>query len=393
MAGARSVSDRVGVEIAGTRLRAVALAAWGDRPRAQVDVEWHAANPAASIAALASRMGRVGRVALAIGLDQLHVKHVELPPAAPRVRRQMIAVEPDRFFPVQNDQVIVGLAGAVAFAVDQSTLDRWTRAFEAWAPVESVEAAPVALARALADVEDGTYSFALGDGEVGVVETRGRTLAGARHVSGPAADDARDRSRALPTVRGVAPELLVAWGAARGLDGDLETMMLGDAQRRTIERRRLRRIAGAAAACVIALGFGLWALDRSREDVLARLTADQAALEARAAPGAALRAQLASLDREETISRNVTSARTDPLRVLAALGERLPRDVTVLNARAIGDEWRIDGTATNAAAILPALDGDPRFADARFLAATARYREGGRTYESFSLAFRVKPGA
>jgi hypothetical protein len=83
----------------------------------------------------------------------------------------------------------------------------------------------------------------------------------------------------------------------------------------------------------------------------------------------------------------------DPLRVLAALGERLPRDVTVLNARAIGDEWRIDGTATNAAAILPALDGDPRFADARFLAATARYREGGKMYESFSLAFRAKPGS
>jgi hypothetical protein len=79
--------------------------------------------------------------------------------------------------------------------------------------------------------------------------------------------------------------------------------------------------------------------------------------------------------------------------VIAALGERLPRDVTVLNARAIGDEWRIDGTATNAAAILPALDGDPRFVDARFLAATSRFREGGKTYESFSLAFRAKPGA
>jgi hypothetical protein len=65
----------------------------------------------------------------------------------------------------------------------------------------------------------------------------------------------------------------------------------------------------------------------------------------------------------------------------------------VLNARALGDEWRIDGTSTNAAAILPALDGDPRFVDARFLSATARYREAGKNYESFSLAFRAKPGA
>jgi Tfp pilus assembly protein PilN len=387
------VSDRVGVEITGTRLRAVALAAWGDRPRAHAEVEWDATHPAASVAALASRMGRVGRIALAIGLDQLHVKHVDLPPASARVRRQMIAVEPDRFFPVQESQVVVGLAGAVAFAFDRATLERWTQAFETWAPVESVEAAPVALARALADADDGTYAFPLGDDATGVVEVRGKALAAARYVTGPARDAARDQSRALPTIRRVDLHLLTAWGAARGLDGDLDVMLIGDAQRRTIERRRVRRLAGAAAACLIAVGFGLWALDRSREDVLARLTGEQAALEPRAAPGAALQAQLAKLDQEDAVSRTVSTSRTDPLRVLAALGERLPRDVTVLNARAIGDEWRIDGTATNAAAILPALDGDPRFQNARFLAATARYREGGKTYESFSLAFRAKPGA
>ena len=66
-------------------------------------------------------------------------------------------------------------------------------------------------------------------------------------------------------------------------------------------------------------------------------------------------------------------------------------DTTRLHA--IGEEWRVDGTAANAAAILPALDGDSRFADAHFLAATSRYREGCNTYESFSLAFRAKPGA
>jgi len=388
------VSDRVGVEITGGRLRAVALAAWGDRPRGHAEVEWDQAHPAASVATLAARMGRVGRIALAIGLDHVYVKHVELPPAAPRVRRQMISVEPDRFFPVQGEQVVVGLAGSVAFAFDQATLDRWIQAFETWAPVESVEAAPVALARALRVAGDGTYGFPLGDDATGVVEIRDGALVAARNVTGaPGAGIREDRSRSLPTINRVAPELLAAWGAARGLDGELDTMLIADAQRRTIERRRGRRLAGAAAACLIALGFGLWALDRSREDVLARLTAEQAAVESKAAPGAALQAQLATLDQQDAVARAVSSSRTDPLRVLAALGERLPRDVTVLNARAIGDEWRIDGTATNAAAILPALDGDPRFINARFLAATARYREGGKTYESFSLAFRAKPGA
>jgi hypothetical protein len=181
-------------------------------------------------------------------------------------------------------------------------------------------------------------------------------------------------------------------GAAVGLDGSLDAMMLSDAQRQVVTRRRRRRVGGAIAACAIALAFAVWALDRSRDDVLARLVAEQEALEARAAPAAAVQAQLAAFAQEDAVTRTVSASRTDPLQVIAALGERLPRDVTVLNARAMGDEWRIDGTATNAAAILPALDGDTRFADARFLSATSRYREGGKTYESFSLAFKAKPG-
>jgi hypothetical protein len=385
------VSDRLGLEITRTHVRAVALAAWGNRPRAVADVPWDPEHPAGAVALLTSRFGRVGRIAVALGLDYLHVKHVDLPPAPARVRRQMVAVEPDRFFPVQDERVAVGLDGAVAFAVDQTLLDRWVEALEAWAPIESIEAAPVTVARALGPTGDGTYTFALGDGGLGVMEVRKGTLTAARHLTS-APTNVSVPGHALPAVGGVAPDSLAAWGAALGLDGSTDGMMLGDRMRDTIRRRRTRRIAGAAAACALALGFAVWALDRSRDDVLARLVAEQRALETRAAPAAALQAQLVALDREEAVAGNVNASRMDPLRMLAALGERLPRDVTVLNARAIGDEWRIDGTATNAAAILPALDGDGRFADARFLAATARYREGGKTYESFSLAFRAKPG-
>jgi hypothetical protein len=387
------VSDRLGLEISGTRLRAVALAAWGDRPRAIVDGEWDPEHPVASIAMIAGRMGRVGRIALAIGLDSLFVKHVDLPAAAPSIRRQMVAVEPDRFFPVQDEHVVVGLSGNVAFAIDQAKLDRWIEAIETWAPVESVEASPAAQARALATAGDGRYAFPLGDSELGLVELRGGSLASARHVSGAAVDDARVRATSVPSVRGVQPPSLAAFGAALGLDGDLGAMMIGDAQRRTIARRRVRRVATAIGTCVIALAFALWALDRSRDDVLGRLAKRQRDLEQTAAPGIALQAQLASFRQQDAVSRAVLGSRADPLRVLAALGEKLPRDVTVLNARAMGNEWHVDGTATNAAAILPALDGDSRFSDARFLGATARYTEGGKTYESFSLAFRAKPGA
>jgi hypothetical protein len=391
------VSDRVGVEISATGVHAVALAAWGDRPRALAVADWDPANPAAAVATLNGRFGRVGRIALAVGLESLHVKHVDLPPAARAVRRQMVAVEPDRFFPVQDERVVVGLSGNVAFAANQAMLERWIDAFETWAPVESVEASPVALARALTPAGDGRYAFPLGEATVGVIDVRSGTLTAARHTAAvspnDATDDARGGARPLPAVRDVPADSLAAWGAALGLDGDLDAMMLGDAQRLTVRRRRTRRMAGAVGACTIALGFSLWALDRSRDDVLARVTAEQAGLETRAAPAAAMQARLTSLQQEDLVSRRVSATRADPLRVLAALGEKLPRDVTVLNARAMGDEWRIDGTSTNAAAILPALDGDSRFVDARFLSATARYREGGKNYESFSLAFRAKPGA
>jgi hypothetical protein len=355
-----------------------------------VYVDWNPDRPADAVAVLAGQMGRVGRIALAVGLDHLHVKHVALPPASQGVRRQMIAVEPDRFFPVQDERVVVALDGDVAFAMDQALLDRWVEALETWAPVESVDASPIALTRALRPSGDGAYVFPLGADAYGTIEVMQGRLLATRHVPGPgtAAD-----ARPLPSVGAVAPELLAAWGAALRLDGHLASMLLSDAQRRTIERRRARRLAGAAAACVLALGFALWAADRSRDGVLARLAGERAALAPGAAPAAALQARLAALEQEASVARTVASNRTDPLRVLAALGERLPRDVTVLNARAVGDDWRIDGTATNAAAILPALDGDPRFADARFLGATSRFRDGARTYESFSLAFRAKPGA
>ena len=177
------MSDRLGLEITRTHVRAVALAAWGNRPRAAAEVPWDAEHPAAAVALLSSRFGRVGRIALSLGLDYLHVKHVDLPPALPRVRRQMIAVEPDRFFPVQDERVAVGLHGAMAFAMDQMLLDRWVEALESWAPIESIEAAPVTIARALGPSIDGTFTFALGDGDLGVIELRKGVLTAARHLT------------------------------------------------------------------------------------------------------------------------------------------------------------------------------------------------------------------
>jgi len=63
----------------------------------------------------------------------------------------------------------------------------------------------------------------------------------------------------------------------------------------------------------------------------------------------------------------------------------------VLSLRASAADWQIDGTALDAAAIVPLLDRDDRFEDVRFLSASSRFRDGDRTYETFSIAFRVRP--
>jgi hypothetical protein len=105
-----------------------------------------------------------------------------------------------------------------------------------------------------------------------------------------------------------------------------------------------------------------------------------------------LRDRLAAMDREADAIRELSGRRPNPLRVMAALSERMPAGATVLSVKSSGDDWQIDGTAADAAAIVPLLAADDRFQDVRFLSASARFQENNRTYETFSIAFRVQPG-
>jgi hypothetical protein len=146
----------------------------------------------------------------------------------------------------------------------------------------------------------------------------------------------------------------------------------------------------AGAACLLSLVFALWALDRSRERALEAAREEAAALAVQAAPAGELEANLAAVENERLALEQAADRPVDPLVVMAALGERLPAGATVLNLRMVGREWQIDGTAPDAAAIVPLLDGDQRFHDVRFLSASSRFREGERTYETFSIAFRVE---
>jgi Tfp pilus assembly protein PilN len=191
----------------------------------------------------------------------------------------------------------------------------------------------------------------------------------------------------------VTGEYLCALGAALGADGSLEAMLLPDPLVRRIRQRRLTRVSLSAAVCLMAFLLALRAIDRSRERGLQRLRDEIAALETRARPAAELSDRLVAIDREREALREIARQRPNPLRVLQLLGERLPAGATVLNVRAQGDEWQIDGRAPDAAAIVPLLDGDERLDGVHFLSASSRFREGNRTYETFSIAFRVRPEA
>jgi len=98
--------------------------------------------------------------------------------------------------------------------------------------------------------------------------------------------------------------------------------------------------------------------------------------------------RLAELEREARIL-NARDTAADPLSIVATLSRLLPRDVFVERVHWDGAEWRIDGSADQAASIVPSLDSMSRFTNVRVLTASTRFRDGARVRESFSVAFKV----
>ncbi|MBM4184961.1 MAG: hypothetical protein FJ207_12230 [Gemmatimonadetes bacterium] len=384
------MSDVIGVELLPDVVRAVALRRWSSTPRRTAEMAWDPARPAELVALLRQQLGSASRIAISVGIGFLHVKQVKLPAVPIGERRGMLALEPDRFFTVQGESLAVSLdEHNLAFAIEADLLERWLSAFAEWGTVEHVEASPHSLARALDPDADGTFSLPAATGEQGVVEVRGGRVHSARRIPpGLAAPPAEP----CPARRGVAGEYLCALGAARGVDHAEDAILAPAPFARRIQRGRVRRLAFVATACVFALGLAVWAADRSRERTLVRVREELAALAPEAQPAIELRARLTALDQETQVIGDLAQRRPDPVVVLAALSERLPAGATVLVVSASDYEWRIEGRARDAAAIVPLLDRDSRFQDVSFLSASARFREGSETYETFSIAFRVGPG-
>jgi hypothetical protein len=148
----------------------------------------------------------------------------------------------------------------------------------------------------------------------------------------------------------------------------------------------------SASAAIIAIVAALAALDYARSAYEQRLDRAIVVAENNAQPGLALRRRLAGLEREAQLIR-LSAASNDAVHTLAALSELLPRGVVVIRLRMTADEWQASGRAHGgeAAAIVPALERDARFTDVRMTSPSTRFREDAQEFESFSVAFRVRP--
>jgi Tfp pilus assembly protein PilN len=422
------VTARLGVEFGARALRGVRLEGWF-RPRARVvEVECDPANPAEAVEALRQHLGPARRIAVALDVPLLFMKRVKLPPLSESEKRNILRLEPERFFPVRAEEIVPAVRDDddLVFAAKEAPLATWVAALEALGPVELIEPGPLALARALAHAQL-TGAVVLLDGQadgIGVVEIREGRVIGARRVFG-ALDDAaavlrenggvpgtiyltpwnEDRVHVLgallpeaivqplPTVADVVGPFLPAYGAALGIGPkpNIARTLVSPELGARITARWWRQLGLAIAAGVAALVFALASADAWRAQATRALETSLQSLQQRAVPALALQSQLQALGREAQAIRQSERARPDPLGVLLALSKQLPPGASLRGMRWSGAEWQIDGYAPNASRLVAQLGAAPEFKEVRFLSATTRGAVGDRTYESFALAFRFAP--
>jgi len=422
--------SRLGVEVGVRTLRGVRLEGWLRTRARVVEVACDPGNPAEAVDALREHLGPTRRIAVALDVPLLFMKRVKLPPLGEPEKRNILRLEPERFFPVRAEEIVPAVRGDddLVFAAKEASLATWVAALEELAPVDVVEPGPLALARALAQVQL-TSAVVLLDGQadgIGVVEIREGRVTRARRVFG-ALDGAAaallenggtsgggpiyltpwngDRARVLgtllpeamvqplPTVADVVGPFLPAFGAALGIGTKpyfARTLVSPELGAR-ITARWWRELGLAVAVATAALVFAVASADAWRARATRGLEASLQSLKQRAAPALALQNQLLARDREAQAIREIEQKRPDPLGVLQELSKRLPAGAYLRGIRWSGTDWQIDGFAPNASRLVAQLGAAPEFKEVRFLSATTRVALGDRPYESFALAFRYAP--
>jgi Tfp pilus assembly protein PilN len=417
------MSARLGLELGPDLVRAVRLEQWG-RPRV-VELHWDPDNPAEMAASLLESFGPGGRIAVTLDLSYLFAKQVRLPPVSAVEKRRILMLEPERFFPVRGEELVVAARGEdnLVFAARQSSLGAWLAALEEIAPVELVEASPVSLARALGQVDPGAATILMEEKNsgVGVAEVAGgrvrrlqrlgdtAELASTvrqseatgtpiylRPLNGkgdwrPLADSAAMIPAPLPSLGTITSAHLAAYGAALGLGGTLDEALLPADLTRRVKAHRRRSFAFAIGATLLAFTFALVSWDGYRSRTLQRLQVEAGRIRQPAESALAVQRQIEALDQEARAVGAIDAGRSNPLAGLAALNHRLPPGSYLTALRATGNDWQIDGFAREAAPLVAQLEEDPLFDQVHFLSATSRTRMNGTLYESFSIAFRLVP--
>jgi Tfp pilus assembly protein PilN len=414
---------RLGVELGKHAIRGVRVDGWPQAGVRAADINWDQDAPDDGVLAL-RELGAVRRIAVAVDLPLLFTKRVKLPALPAAERRNILRLEPERFFPVRSEDVIPAIRhGDLVFGAKAARLAAWITALERIAPVDIIEPAPVALGRALARaaIEDAVVVCDRRADGIGVIELAGGTVTAARRlfgelgsaaplVPGPQGipryyltpwDDQRSRVlgallgalQPLPAVADVADPFVAAYGAALGLDvePDFAATLVAPELARRIRGRHRREIGLAATACAMALIFALASVEARRARATRELDAALATLRTRAAPALALQAEIEALTRRADGIRQIEAERADPLQVLQALSRRLPSGAFVRGIHGTGAEWQVDGYAPSAARVIAALGAAPQFRDVHFLSAMNRAQFGTELYESFALAFRFVP--
>lgn len=411
----------LGIEIGATRLRALRLGRRG-RPSAEaLEVDWSAAAPADAVAAVRERFGSGARLAVAIDPEVLLVKRLSLPALPALERRRMIALDPDRYFPVRDESLVVGVGtDDLVVAARTEQFDRMMDALAAVGVVERVEPAPAALVRYLA-ASGVTSAFIVmthpGDRDCALVLMREGQVASVRKLPNDAAEIAAAAPvgsdpeapcflypwldpladglarcgvsvKPVPASGGSAESFAAARGALLGIDAPDGLTLASPALERRQRAQAGRRGLFAVAALLVAIGAALWSVSARRARTLAELQRRIGAQQERVVDLQRIQADIGAARQELGKLAMVSRQRPDPLAGLLLITQLLPPDAQLGTLHAAGEAWELDGYARDAASLIPTFAANAAVADVHFRAATTRVQVGNRTYENFSLALR-----
>lgn len=340
-------------------------------------IAWRPEAPAPMAEALRAEFGTPRALVVIIGLAFLEIAEPQLPPVSNDVRVRMLQRDSDRYFALR-EPAAVATDGTVAFAMPSALLASWIDVLALWSPVRAVVTLGEAAARG---GHNGRWAVPADPGATGQLTIRDGLVREAR----------RTRSAAAPIERALTIVEL-ADGAWRASTGPLDWQLLDTPMRARRQQQRTRRWWQSIMCAAAALLLLAWSGGRWRERQLLALQREAATLEQTTAGARAAQERLVRAQGEQTAiaAADRGAARADaPPAVLARLGAVLPRDAFMQRLEWTGTEWRIDGSANDAAALVPLLDADAAFVNVRAAAPSTRYLENGRPRSSFSIVFQT----